>query len=703
MNDEKEPMDEDRSDPGEERPLNADNAPDPGNTPPPGEDPGPTGEQPVDPLDQPTEEAFAGEVGLGAGGDGEEDSDVYRSALLESRESIEPVEGAAGVESEPEVAGESTPSTAGDDLPKPTGGHQEDGGEGAAGGADSQAEGDEPADQADRASGASSESPISEEQTVILAAVAKNEVREAIDTARQTGRAWDPARPPASGDFEEAPKGPRYLLRFALATFLIVFSFAGATSASILSTVDDITDRLSDSNFKNLSEKVLPPANGGPQTIAIIGSDVRTGGGMVEGDPGRSDTFILMRLDPSTDQIAMLSIPRDLKVEIPGYGTDKFNAAYSYGGTKLALKTARDLTGLEINHVIDVDFQGFALAIDAIGCVYVDVDRRYFNSNVGKPVDQMYAEIDIDAGYQKLCGPDALEFARYRHTDSDLARAARQQNLLGQVRNRLSFSEIIRNRNELIDAFTKNTRSDIAGSRESLELLRLLFDSRNASVVQIPFPATLGPSFVTATPDEIQAAVDKFLGFEGGKGPVGTLRDTDRKSGGKEPKPVSKRRAKPTVSKRDSGLVYFAEAGVEVASGLRAGIKRQDFEIFYPRKLPPGSLYTDSTRSYHVRDQEKQGKGAYRMVMAVQKSDGLHYFGLQGLRKWKNPPILEAPHEEVSRGGRTFRLYTEGGRVRLVAWFDGGNTYWVSNSILMTLSNEEMLGIASSTKAFTVG
>lgn len=698
MSDEKDPVDDGPVESGGEVPLNAGNAPESGAEAPLEEELGVTGEHPVDPLDQPTEESFAGEVGLGTG---DEDSDVFRSALLESRESIEPVGGGGESEGDGPAAepDESQTSPPADQPPSSGEPEQTDLTEEATKEHEIEQTDGLPGDPA----GEGPESPISEEQTLILAAVAKNEVHQAIDTARETGRPWDPPRPPVTGDFEEPPKGPRYLLRFALATFLIVFSFAGATSASILSTVDDITDRLSDSNFKNLSDRVLPPANGGPQTIAIIGSDVRTGGGSLDGDPGRSDTFILMRLDPSTDQIAMFSIPRDLKVEIPGYGTDKFNAAYSYGGTKLALKTARDLTGLQINHVINVDFQGFAMAIDAIGCVYVDVDRRYFNSNVGKAFADMYAEIDIDAGYQKLCGPDALEFARYRHTDSDLARAARQQNLLGQVRNRLSFSEIIRNRNELIDAFTTNTKSDISGSRESLELLRLLFDSRNASVVQVPFPATLGPSFVTATPDEIQAAVDKFLGFEGSRGPVGTLEDTSETSGGEKPKQVSKRRAEPTVSNRDSGLVYFADAGIEVASGLRAQIKREDFEIFYPRKLPPGSLYTDSTRSYHLRDLDKQGKGAYRMVMAVQKSDGLHYFGLQGIRKWKNPPILDSPYEEVTRGGRTFRLYTEGGRVRLVSWFDGGNIYWISNSILMALTNEEMLGIASSTKAFTVG
>src|SRR3954449_12462128 len=87
---------------------------------------------------------------------------------------------------------------------------------------------------------------------------------------------------------------------------------------------------------------------------------------------------MLLRLDPDQKAIALLSLPRDLKVEIPGVGTDKLNAAYSIGGPKLTLQTVKQLTGVDPNHLVNVDFTGFARAVNAIGCVYVDVDRRYF-------------------------------------------------------------------------------------------------------------------------------------------------------------------------------------------------------------------------------------------------------------------------------------------------------------------------------------
>jgi LCP family protein required for cell wall assembly len=638
----------------------------------------PPGESDAQPgyEDQPTEEVFAAEARL-LGGEGTPELDpVFRAALLESSESAAAPEEQAATEA-PAAAEEPVA----EEVSREQGSEQP------------------PADV--------EEPSITEEQTAILTAAAKSEVHEVIETARRTGMPFDPPRPPASGDFEPPPKREGLLWRFGLATLIIVLSFAGATSASVLNLVDDITNRLSDPAFERLGDRILPDSNGGPQTIAILGSDVRTGGGAPEGDPGRSDTTILLRLDPATDQIAMLSIPRDLEVDIPGYGTDKFNAAYSYGGTKLTLKTIKQVTGLEINHVINVDFQGFASVVDAIGCVFIDVDRDYFNDNSGLAVSEQYAEIDIDAGYQKLCGPDALEFARYRHTDTDLVRASRQQDLLGEVRNRLSFDEILKRRNELIDAFVENTRSDISGSKESLELLKLLFDSRNARVVEVKFPATLGPSFVTATPDEIQGAVDRFLGFEDTAGPVGTLAEgSGRNKARKRSKAKAKKDNEKIVSggvpgKEEDELIDASQAGLDEAIKMQGDRNSRKFSVFYTKRLPSGTLYSDGSRAYHLRDPDKNSHAAYRMVMVLQASDGLHYFGLQGIRGWQDPPILEAPHDDMKIDGREFRVYSEGDRIRLIAWFDRGNTYWISNSLLLTLTNNQMLGMARATRAFT--
>ena len=109
--------------------------------------------------------------------------------------------------------------------------------------------------------------------------------------------------------------------------------------------------------------------------------------------------------------------------------------------------------GLDINHIININFGGFREVINAIGCVYVDVDRRYYHSNEGLPLSAHYAEIDIDPGYQKLCGTDALNYVRFRHADSDIVRAARQQAFLRQAKDQLNASSLIGKRDKLLDIF----------------------------------------------------------------------------------------------------------------------------------------------------------------------------------------------------------------------------------------------------------
>ncbi len=95
------------------------------------------------------------------------------------------------------------------------------------------------------------------------------------------------------------------------------------------------------------------------------------------GEDTRSDTLILVHADPDENYLSMLSLPRDLRVEIPGHGEDKLNAAYALGGEELAIQTVEQLTNIDITEYVEVDFHAFSDMTDALGGVYVDVDRRY--------------------------------------------------------------------------------------------------------------------------------------------------------------------------------------------------------------------------------------------------------------------------------------------------------------------------------------
>ena len=514
-------------------------------------------------------------------------------------------------------------------------------------------------------------------------------------------------KPPPEGDGQPPPKPKRYWWRFTLGSLLIVSATAAATATSILLYVGSIANALSHNDvLQNKVERVLAEVHGGePQNILILGSDKRAS---EPGDPGRSDTTILLRLDPDNDAIALMSIPRDLKVEIPGYGTEKFNAAYTYGGPKLALQVVKELTGLPINHVVNVDYLGFVRAVYAIGCVYVDVDRRYYHSNIGVPPSEQYAEINIQPGYQLMCGKKALEYVRYRHTDTDLVRAARQQDFLSAARQRVPIGDLVLGRNELIDIFTRYTTSDISDTDTMLQVLKLFIASRNAAIKEVHFPAELGPSFVYASPQAIEGAVNKFLGIEASGGPRGSLDKGD----GKEQKSKTKKKAKkkhkpkPRVKAKppgDDGLVPAREAG-ELEGKIVARKVSHGFPVFYPTRLPAGAAYVESNpylhvqdpRVYHLRDTDGNRHGAYRMALTLDLPDGTHYLGVQGVQGWSDPPILTNPSLTTTIRGREYDIFVDGDRIKLIAWHRGDNTYWVSNSLLQVLTNDQMVGIARS-------
>ena len=101
--------------------------------------------------------------------------------------------------------------------------------------------------------------------------------------------------------------------------------------------------------------------------------------------------------------------------------------------------------------MINVDFDGFWAAVNAIGCVYVDIDRRYFNNSPG------YAYIDVQPGYQKMCGREALQYVRFRHEDNDLVRSARQQDFLRQAKQQVGVGKLIDDRDKLVRIFGRYT------------------------------------------------------------------------------------------------------------------------------------------------------------------------------------------------------------------------------------------------------
>jgi LCP family protein required for cell wall assembly len=469
--------------------------------------------------------------------------------------------------------------------------------------------------------------------------------------------------------------------RYVLAALVVIVASGAATTVAALHQVDRISNAFH--GDLHLSGFLAQADPGKPQTVLLIGSDKRAKGARDAVAGQRSDTMILMRLDASKGAIALMSLPRDLKVRIPGHGTDKLNAAFSYGGAPLLLRTVKQVTGLQVNHVINVDFRGFREAVDQIGCVYTDVDRKYFNDN-SNPNDQ-YATIKIFPGYQKLCGKDALDYVRYRHTDTDIVRAARQQDFLRQAKSQVGTGKLISKQATLLKVVAKYTSSDIHGRSAVVSLLRLAVDLVGSPIVEIHFPARVGASYVTASATAVKRATREFLNVTGSK--------QSQPNRSTRPHHTPKRSSAP--KKRSSNLMDISAGGHQQALTVAKDVRL--LRIYYPRLGVKGSSFSvNSPRGYRICGPHGHCWYSYRMVVSVNPLLG-EYWGLQGTT-WMDPPIIKSPSEILNYHGRRLMVFKDGQRVRLVAWHAKKATYWISNTLLQTLSKSDMLSIAAAAK-----
>ena len=503
--------------------------------------------------------------------------------------------------------------------------------------------------------------------------------------------------------------------RFALGAVIVILFTAATTAVAGLLQFKQIAKELS-ANPAIKSTQVAIPNPGNPQTLLLIGSDHRAG------EPWRAantDTMLLVRMDPASTTINLLSLPRDLRVDIPGYGVQKLNAAYSLGGPNLLLQTIRAnvFPNVQINHIVDVNFRGFSDLIDAIGCVYTDVDHRYYNNTA---VDN-YSSIDILPGYERLCGANqsvsgALAFVRFRHLDSDLVRNARQQDFLRWAKDEYSPSTLVSERDKLLTIFGKNTQTDAdLHTVDGVEnLFNLVAFSAGHTIKTIPFPAILQPCgggagvggqagvavmpcYVTADPG---AEAQTFRAFM-----TPTLpRPAAAVASG--PRPVVHHRG-PTPGLTGDlldgraqgqalghvGMPVYAPsailAGSEYCTPDNARCPVEEGQA--PAQVGVASGYP---RRYVIHDRSGLPHAAYRMTLVINSVLG-QYYGIEGMT-WQSPPILANPTQSVFVGGKQLFEYFNGGKLSVVAWHTRRAVYWVSNTLTDGIAKSQMVAIAAS-------
>ena len=246
---------------------------------------------------------------------------------------------------------------------------------------------------------------------------------------------------------------------WTIAAIVVAVLAIGLTTAVALKVVD-VGNKINAVFFSDpalqqelASQKASAP--GEPFYMVLMGSDTRPGQ-----TQQRSDTLIVARVDPQNKKIAMISIPRDSRVAIPGKWTTKINAAAVYGGPALVIKTVKEITGLPITHFVNLNFNGFRDVVDAIGGVWIDVPFRIYDT-LASAYGPAYAT--IEKGYQKLDGKHALTFVRTRHTmaDSDYGRMRNQQAFIKALASQaLSLSNVF-NASQIVDAVASNLDTDM--------------------------------------------------------------------------------------------------------------------------------------------------------------------------------------------------------------------------------------------------
>jgi len=322
----------------------------------------------------------------------------------------------------------------------------------------------------------------------------------------------DPRRPkerPRRDRRERKPLTPGRVVRWvliALAAWLALSFVLFMVSAQLEGGVpDDVEQALSDNgNFFTGS------------TVLVLGSDERKGDSIDESlsGPGRADSIMLVHA--SFGRVSKLSIPRDSEANIPGHGTTKINAAYAIGGPALMIETVEAFlgNGLEINHLIEVDFEDFPKFIDAVGGITVNNKTRI----CAPPFDNFWRGFNLRRGERELNGRRALGFARVRSNpcapgENDLARAERQQEVLSGIRSELLSPSTFIRLPWVSWRAPQTIRSDLRGP--GLLALALDLATGGSGETRVLRPSCLGcgvDSSLQVPEDEKATAVRELLG-----------------------------------------------------------------------------------------------------------------------------------------------------------------------------------------------
>ncbi len=499
-----------------------------------------------------------------------------------------------------------------------------------------------------------------------------------------------------------APRRYRWLTwRSVLGCVLVAVAAAATTVAFGFGQISQIQDALNGS--KSVKVKNLAATSfGGPQTLLLVGNDTRSVFKYYYKNPANqtvgnlANEMLLVRLDPSKPWISMLSLPRELLTTIPcpnGPVANRLNYALQCGGFTTLVKTVKQITGLSVNHVIEINFTNFEKAVDEIGCVYATIDRRYYHVNV--PGGPQYQQINLQPGYQKLCGSQAEQFVSYRHGDTSLVRDARDQSFLLAAKQEFGPT-LVDNIGKFERIFGKLVATDAAlKSTVGLENLGYTLVGEAGKPVrrvqvsvnlQPTDPAAIACNCTTANPGALQAAANSFLYGSSQINKRATAAVAQRLHG------RSGRHAHGAPAPPAANALA---ADTELEALARAAQPKIDFPLEFPAvQIASGTGLPIQVRDYVIHAPGGEPFPAYVVVYPT----GLlgQYYDVQGTT-WTTAPTFDNPTQSVEVGGTRYYIWYEGSHIQQVAWYEHRAVYWVRNSLTDAVTNGQMLAIAEQT------
>lgn len=240
----------------------------------------------------------------------------------------------------------------------------------------------------------------------------------------------------------------------------------------------------------------------------LMGVDAR------EGETNtRTDTIMLVSVDKEKNRIAMISLPRDTRVNIPGHGLDKINSANVYGGPELVMDTVSELTGVKVDHYLTTNVRGFRDIVDALGGVTIDVEKRMYHYD---PYDEPdLQKIDLQPGVQRMDGNKALQYVRFRSDAlGDVTRTERQQKFLKALAKEMMQTSTLTKLPTLVPTINKYIDTNL-GVTQMYNLAKAARDLSNVEIVTQTMPGKFlnlnGGSYWSVDPEQARMVAESLI------------------------------------------------------------------------------------------------------------------------------------------------------------------------------------------------